>query len=162
MQEHWRLLYVGLTRAAERLIITGAQPRGEVPRQLVHRIRAAIERRARLRRVGWGGAGSRSRRRREQARRRPLNPSVARLVAQPAPEEERPPRPLAPSVGPDRDALPPPSPELRAAAERGRCSMPVRAPARAWRRGARGRPLRGWAGGGVKRAPEIAEAALSR
>jgi ATP-dependent helicase/nuclease subunit A len=56
-----------------------------------------------------------------RAGRRPLEsvtlPDWARRQA---PQEERPPRPLSPSsIGPDRDALPPPSPELRAAAERG-------------------------------------------
>ncbi|MDQ3144366.1 MAG: UvrD-helicase domain-containing protein, partial [Pseudomonadota bacterium] len=30
LEEHWRLLYVGLTRAAERLVIAGVKPRGEV------------------------------------------------------------------------------------------------------------------------------------
>ena len=29
LQEHWRLLYVALTRAADRLIVTGQEPRGE-------------------------------------------------------------------------------------------------------------------------------------
>jgi ATP-dependent helicase/nuclease subunit A len=56
-----------------------------------------------------------------RAGRRPLDPvTVPDWARQAAPQEVRPPRPLSPSsTGPDRDALPPPSPELRAAAERG-------------------------------------------
>jgi ATP-dependent helicase/nuclease subunit A len=47
----------------------------------------------------------------------PVIPSWAKTAARP---EARPPRPLAPSaLAEDREAAPPPSPELRAAAERG-------------------------------------------
>src|SRR5690606_25526958 len=47
--------------------------------------------------------------------------SLPDWLTQPAPQEERPSRPLAPSsIGPDDVADPPPGPALRAAAERGR------------------------------------------
>ena len=47
-------------------------------------------------------------------------PLVPDWVRRMAPQEERPPRPLSPSsIVADNDLLPPPSPELRAAAERG-------------------------------------------
>jgi len=70
--------------------------------------------------LSWQGV-SPPRATRLRAGRRPLDPvTLPNWAREPAPQEERPPRPLSPSsIGPDRDALPPPSPELRAAAERG-------------------------------------------
>ena len=134
-EEHWRLLYVALTRAEERLVIGGAlgpRAKGVPPERSWY---AAIERamagldatievddhwgearhhRGRVpgtvRRSGGGGA------------RR-----AAPMLAEPdwlrraAPEEARPPRPLAPSsLGLDNVADPPPVAAMRAAAERGR------------------------------------------
>jgi ATP-dependent helicase/nuclease subunit A len=124
LQEHWRLLYVALTRAAERLIIAGKMPKkltndswhvrvgraltglGVMPDdrgRLVHRTKRSI------------GLASKSR----------TAPDIA-PVAEPAwlraeaPPEPRPVRPLAPSsLGEDRDAAPPPSPAQIAAARRG-------------------------------------------
>jgi ATP-dependent helicase/nuclease subunit A len=128
LQEHWRLLYVGLTRAAERLIITGVQPRGAVSGESWHsRTAVALERMGAGASIGpWGEGMSwrgihEHRTLRLRAGRRPLESvTVPDWARQAAPEEERPPRPLSPSsTGPDRDALPPPSLELRAAAERG-------------------------------------------
>jgi ATP-dependent helicase/nuclease subunit A len=128
LQEHWRLLYVGLTRAAERLIISGVQPRGDVVEQSWHsRTAAALVSIGAGAAVGpwgeglsWRGSDD-GRTSRVRAGRRPIIPiSIPAWAREPAPQEERPPRPLTPSsIGPDRDALPPPSPELRAAAERG-------------------------------------------
>ena len=129
LQEHWRLLYVGLTRAAERLVITGVAPsRGEVVEDSWHsRTAAALHALGGIATIGpwgeglsWHGA-SRARPARLRAGRRPLDPvTLPDWARRQAPLEERPPRPLSPSaIGPDRDALPPPSPELRAAAERG-------------------------------------------
>ena len=59
-----------------------------------------------------------------QPRRSPkptLEPlAIPDVLRRPAPPEARPPRPLAPSqIAEDRDAAPPPGPELRAAARRG-------------------------------------------
>ena len=128
-QEHWRLLYVGLTRAAERLIITGVSPsRGEVVADSWHaRTATALARLGGSASVGpwgegmsWRGNGS-PRAPRQRAGRRPLDPvTVPGWARRQAPIEEFPPRPLRPSAsGPDRDTMPPPSPELRSAAERG-------------------------------------------
>jgi len=128
-QEHWRLLYVGLTRAAERLIITGVAPsRSEVVADSWHaRTATALTALGGLATIGpwgeglsWRGSGI-PRAPRLRAGRRPLDPvTVPDWARRQAPIEERPPRPLSPSAsGPDRDATPPPSPELRAAAERG-------------------------------------------
>ncbi|HEU4877015.1 MAG TPA: PD-(D/E)XK nuclease family protein, partial [Sphingomicrobium sp.] len=129
LQEHWRLLYVGLTRAAERLIITGVRPsRGEVVADSWHsRTATALTALGGMAHIGPWGEGlswhgsARSPSAKMRAGRRPLDPVTLPAWARtPAPQEERPPRPLSPSsIGPDRDALPPPSPEMRAAAERG-------------------------------------------
>jgi len=175
LQEHWRLLYVGLTRAAERLIITGVRPsRGEVVEDSWHSRTAtaltAIGGNAHAGPWGeglrWQGVAS-PRALRPRAGRRPHEsialPAWARTQA---PQEERPPRPLSPSsIGPDRDALPPPSPEMRAAAERGTLlhSLFERLPAVA--RSDRRAAALAWLGrAGVAdaaRADEIADAALS-
>ncbi len=95
----------------------------------------------------------------------PPEPAPAWL-ALPVPQEARPPRPLAPSsLGADEVADPPPSPALRAAAERGRLlhALFERLPAvAADRRGAAERWLAG--AGGVTDADtrvEIAAAALA-
>ncbi len=125
LEEHWRLLYVALTRPAERLVIAGLAPgRGNLPENSWHaRVQAAMER------IGaqWGNdvlrysgevppSASRPRR---TATSMP-QPSVPEWLYLPAPAEARPPRPLAPSqLVEDREAAPPPSPELRAAARRG-------------------------------------------
>jgi ATP-dependent helicase/nuclease subunit A len=127
--EDARLLYVGLTRAAERLIITGVRPsRGEVVGNSWHsRTATALVALGGLAQIGPWGEGlswhgtTAPRAARQRAGRRPLDsvtlPDWARAQA---PQEERPPRPLSPSsIGPDCDAMPPPSPALRAAAERG-------------------------------------------
>ncbi|MDQ3079449.1 MAG: UvrD-helicase domain-containing protein, partial [Pseudomonadota bacterium] len=128
-EEHWRLLYVALTRAAERLIITGVSPsRGKVVADSWHsRTATALARLGGTAVAGpwgeglsWRGDGS-ARALHHRAGRRPLDPvALPDWARRQAPIEERPPRPLSPSAsGPDRDDAPPPSPELRAAAERG-------------------------------------------
>lgn len=128
--EHWRLFYVAATRAEERLVIAGslgpraqgvppeaswyaaaartldalAVPAGEGERVFAGRSPTApVPLRAKAVAEGPGGAAL---------------PDWARLSA---PVEARPPRPLAPSsLGDDAVADPPPTPALRAAAERGR------------------------------------------
>jgi ATP-dependent helicase/nuclease subunit A len=128
IEEHWRLAYVGLTRAAERLVIAGAKPKKDVPQASWH---AAGERA--LHSLGavpieteewgtslvWEGSGRTAASR--KAAKQPLPPIVVpQWLREPAPREEQPPRPLAPSqIAEDRDSLPPPSPEMRAAARRG-------------------------------------------
>jgi ATP-dependent helicase/nuclease subunit A len=131
MAEHWRLLYVAVTRAEERLVIGGAlgpRMKGQPPAQSWYR---AID--DAMSGLGaeweedplWSGARHHTGgepRPRSAARERPApvappEPAWLRLAA---PEEARPPRPLAPSsIGTDRVADPPPSPGMRDAARRG-------------------------------------------
>ena len=125
LEEHWRLLYVALTRAAERLIVAGVAPsRGQLPEQSWHaRVQAALER---LRAVGdddmlrYRGPGEASASRVPRRKVVLPPPLLPAWLNRPAPPEARPPRPLAPSqLVEDRDAAPPPSPQLREAARRG-------------------------------------------
>jgi len=132
-EEHWRLLYVALTRAEEYLVIGGAlgpRARGQPPAESWY---AALG--AALSSLGaeevedprWGGAwhfgGSEAQpgkigRAAAAGRHEEELPDWLR---RPAPQESRPPRPLAPSsLGEDRVADPPPGPALLAAARRGR------------------------------------------
>lgn len=129
-EEHWRLLYVAMTRAEERLFIGGAlgpADRGSPPESswyaaldatLCHMGAKWDEDPVWIRARTFGqmpqpGKGEP----REEAVRAPL-PDWSR---RPAPVEARPPRPLAPSSLGDEDvADPPPSAAMREAAERGR------------------------------------------
>ena len=135
MQEHWRLLYVALTRAEERLVIGGALgPRSKdgAPQASWY---GAVERA--LTGLGseqltdplWGGARIyEGRERLPAAPRRALDVAVAAedaplpaWLTSVAPKEARPSRPLAPSsLGDDAVSDPPPGPAMRKAAERGR------------------------------------------
>ncbi|WOK37006.1 double-strand break repair helicase AddA [Sphingomonas sp. C3-2] len=135
LQEHWRLLYVALTRAEERLIIGGAlgpQAKGVPHAKSWHAAIGSAFEQLGVEAVDdgeWGGArhflGHRPA---EAPLRQPpaekaveLPPSLPEWLHRAAPEESRPPRPLAPSsMGPDDVASPPPGPEMRRAAERGR------------------------------------------
>jgi ATP-dependent helicase/nuclease subunit A len=130
-EEHWRLLYVALTRAEERLYIGGALGPADKKGPPETSWFAACE-------ASMGGLGGewdehpvwgRARRfgNREIPARAAATRSAARTAAlpawlkQPAPAEARPPRPLTPTApGDDEAASPPPTPEMRAAAERGR------------------------------------------
>ena len=127
-EEHWRLAYVGLTRAAERLVIAGAKPKRDVPEGSWHRQSAQAM--ARLGAVpveveGWGSALVWESEGRSVAMRgvgkKPLLPlQIPEWLRRPAPVEARPPRPLAPSqIAEDQDAAIPPSPAMREAARRG-------------------------------------------
>ncbi|MEO7189144.1 MAG: double-strand break repair helicase AddA [Sphingomicrobium sp.] len=129
LQEHWRLLYVALTRAIERLVVAGVQPSGERVENCWHsRVERALQSLGAQPQTDdrWGevlryrGAVVP---RRVQAKAPPralmpvTRPDWART---PAPPESRPPRPLAPSaIVEDRDALAPPSEQMREAARRG-------------------------------------------
>ncbi len=151
-QEHWRLLYVAMTRARERLYVGGALgARAKAPPEeswytAVERGLAALD-------AGWeedadwGGAIAHGAVTRDhpqplqgvlegsQAITGPDAPDSPPAVAggagggsslpawlkQAAPAEERPPRPLAPSsLGEDEAPYPPPGPELRREALRGK------------------------------------------
>ncbi len=129
LQEHWRLFYVAATRAEERLVIAGALgPRAQGVPPTASWYAAADKAFAAL-----GVAGEGEREFRGTALLKPIEPSKAArsepLPPEPVPDwaralapvEARPPRPLAPSaLGDDAVSDPPPTPALRAAAERGR------------------------------------------
>ncbi|RYM09654.1 double-strand break repair helicase AddA [Sphingobium cupriresistens] len=133
-EEHWRLLYVALTRAEEKLIVAGSlgpRAKGEVKPESWY---AAVE--GAMISLGtdweadplWGGV--RRWRGTEQLEPRKAEAEEARAsmpvvqpawLREPAPTESRPPRPLAPSAPVEDDVpYPPPTQAMRAAAERGR------------------------------------------
>ena len=129
IEEHWRLLYVALTRAADRLIVSGVRPKSRKdgadprPANCWHQIveRAMAELRAEAMEDGTLLYGTPLQPKRKAAR--PLEvaqPAVPQWATTPAPPEARPPRPLAPSaIALDDEAGPPPSEAARAAARRG-------------------------------------------
>ena len=129
IEEHWRLLYVGLTRASERLVIAGVQPANRIAEDSWY---TRTERALAGLGMAWaadehwgesidyrGAIAARAVRPRaaKTATEPPLLPS---WLTQPAPAEARPPRPLAPSaLAEDLESAPPPSPAQRDAARRG-------------------------------------------
>ncbi|UAK25136.1 double-strand break repair helicase AddA [Sphingomonas nostoxanthinifaciens] len=130
--EHWRLLYVALTRAEERLVIGGAlgpRARGVAPAESwyaeVEQSMAALGAEP-LADPRWGarrdhGVAAVPTTRRAAPAAVAAASTVPDWLRAPAPVEQRPPRPLAPSsLGEDDVADPPPGPAARAAAERGR------------------------------------------
>jgi ATP-dependent helicase/nuclease subunit A len=177
-QEHWRLLYVAMTRAKERLYVGGALATGAKgpPEQSWFR---AVEQG--LAGLGcqweeddhWGGALTFGMPVKNHPQ--PLQPMLegSQIVTPlhdfveargavlphwlhaPAPEEERPPRPLAPSsIGEDEASYPPPSPDQRGAALRGkllhRCSSgsPM-----SRRTSGRSGPMPGWSAAATRPIP---------
>ena len=131
-EEHWRLLYVAATRAEERLVVGGAlgpRAKGEPPAESWYRaiedalsgLGAEWEPHAHMgeaRHHGGGGEGAARTSRPPTPVPVPVEPDWLRRDP---PHEERPPRPLAPSaIGRDLVADPPPTPAMRAAADRGR------------------------------------------
>lgn len=129
LEEHWRLLYVAMTRASERLVVAGIEPTRSVPENSWYRRveRALLSAGATTEQDGrWGSVTSYS----GTAPARTVPARSARVtvpeVALPewagvsAPAEPRPPRPLAPSqLAEDQESSPPPSAAMRAAARRG-------------------------------------------
>ncbi len=132
LKEHWRLLYVGMTRAIDRLIIAGVEPKnGNLAELSWQRIvtdameEAGAEvienglpwgRKLRYHRPGKGRAQA-SPKERAIATQPTKVPEWARLDA---PEELRPPKPLAPSsLGKDDAPAPLPTAAMRGAARRG-------------------------------------------
>ncbi|MEO5613017.1 MAG: UvrD-helicase domain-containing protein, partial [Sphingomicrobium sp.] len=129
LEEHMRLLYVGMTRAIERLVIAGIEPNGRLAENSWHQ---RVERA--LLALGaepepdqaWGevlryrGTVTAPAPKARPARVRVEAAPVPEWATRPAPVESRPPRPLAPSaLAEDREAAPAPSTEQRAAARRG-------------------------------------------
>lgn len=132
--EHWRLLYVALTRAEERLVVTGSlgpRAKGEVKPESWY---AAVEGALISLDAEWEAdplwGARRSWRGSEILSPKAPEPALAESrtvhaeppwLRLPAPAEARPPRPLAPSAAVEDDVpYPPPSPAMRDAAERGR------------------------------------------
>ena len=129
-EEHWRLLYVALTRAEERLYIGGslgpADRKGPPLASWWSALNSAL--------LGlgaewqddphWGRArqyGEAEFFTKAAPRAAASEGALPEWIRSPAPVEARPPRPLAPSaLGEDDVADPPPSPALRLAAQRGR------------------------------------------
>ena len=169
MREHWRLLYVALTRAEERLVITGAlgpAARGEVPEGSWYQ--AVDQALTEMGVVAVDGvkhyqvAGTVTGKKTPVAAA-PEDVAVPLWLADPAPIEVRPSRPLAPSLlGRDDVADPPPSQAMAAAAERGRLlhGLFERLPAVATK--ARAAAAERWLAGSSGVADERARAALIR
>ncbi|HEU0044863.1 double-strand break repair helicase AddA [Sphingomonas sp.] len=130
LEEHWRLFYVAATRAEEQLVIAGSlgpRAKGVPPSASWYAVAAQAM-------GGLGvaeGPGERVFTGVEQTRPVPRRALATATVDEevpipawarrPAPLEARPSRPLAPSsIGEDAVSDPPPTPAMRAAAERGR------------------------------------------
>ena len=132
IEEHWRLLYVAMTRAEELLIVTGITKKEDrsLPELCWH---AAVDGVMEGMGLDWQDAGPRWGQKRVHAvnakawaRQRDKPAVAAPAIAIPdwaqksAPEEARPPRPLAPSALGDDDVASPPQGGGRAVAvERG-------------------------------------------
>ena len=131
LEEHWRLFYVAATRAEEQLVIAGSlgtrakgvpypQSWYTVAAQALTALGVAESEGERVYR-GRGRAGAASARLAPATLPRRHGAAARTGHALPAPLEARPPRPLAPSaLGDDAVADPPPTPAMRAGAERGR------------------------------------------
>lgn len=121
-EEHFRLLYVALTRARERLIIAGVKKRKEaqgswhqVVEQAMLELGAQKDERGGLRLSSASAPGSAGR-----AKRLRGTLALPAWLQVAAPKEARPSRPLAPSAAIEDDQPhPPPSPAMVAAARRG-------------------------------------------
>lgn len=131
-EEHWRLLYVAATRAEEKLVIGGAlgpRARGIPPAESWYAelekalVALGAEERADARWLAardHGSVGRPGRLRIVNSGRDPASIPAPDWLHRPAPQESRPPRPLAPSsLGEDPTAYPPPGPAQRDAARRG-------------------------------------------
>jgi ATP-dependent helicase/nuclease subunit A len=163
--EHWRLLYVALTRAEERLYIGGALGVRDQAPPVASWYAAVMQAITGLgadwaeaplwdRALHFGTPEGAARAVRAVARRETALPA---WLHRPAPAEERPPRPLVPSsLGEDDVADPPPDAARRAAAERGKWlhALFERLPA------AQPSQRRALALGWLERSAGIAEAAL--
>jgi ATP-dependent helicase/nuclease subunit A len=129
LQEHWRLLYVALTRAAERLVVAGVEPRGNMSDNSWHKrveralasVGAAVEENERWGvRTRYQGSVQPTAVRPRKATQPLGPPAIPHWARASAPPETRPPRPLAPSaMAEDSEPAPAPSPGMRAAARRG-------------------------------------------
>ncbi len=130
LEEHMRLLYVALTRAADRLIVSGVRPKerkdGADPRPAKSWHVIVEQAMMPIATPGEGHVslqyGSEISRMAKRVRTKVEMPAVLvpAWATSPAPPEARPPRPLAPSaIAVDDETAPPPSDAMRAAAQRG-------------------------------------------
>ena len=132
VREHWRLMYVALTRAEDLLFVGGAVSgaKGLVPGDSWYaQVRAALDPLGAVatERDGWRGASlayATGVAAVADAELRPADVAVPLLVPEwaktAAPQESRPPRPLSPSaIAADDVAQPPAGPAAQAAAQRG-------------------------------------------
>jgi ATP-dependent helicase/nuclease subunit A len=130
MEEHLRLLYVAMTRAADRLVVSGVMPKakkdGSDPRPpnswhvIVERALAPIAVSGDAHVALRYGHDSKALSPRLKDKAEAPAIAVPDWAKQPAPPEARPPRPLAPSaIAADDETAPPPSEAMRAAALRG-------------------------------------------
>lgn len=134
-EEHWRLLYVAMTRAEERLYVTGAlgpRAKGVVAEASWY---AAIERAMLMlgaewrddldwgAALEWRGAEALEARKagtKTESAKPPIEP-LPDWTCVAAPQEARPSRPLTPTApGEDMQPYPPPSAAMHAAAEQGK------------------------------------------
>ena len=130
LEEHWRLFYVAATRAEEQLVIAGSlgpRVKGVPPGASWYAVAAQAMTDLGVadapgERVFTGTAPTQPAARRDRVAAEPQGePPLPDWARRPAPQEARPPRPLAPSsIGDDAVADPPPTPAMRAGAERGR------------------------------------------
>jgi ATP-dependent helicase/nuclease subunit A len=134
-EEHWRLMYVAMTRAEEHLVLTGAlgkKAKGVVPADSWYAAaQGAMEGQGAIweddARWGaschWTGRETLPPHAPAEQKDAPRTAATAPgWLRTPAPIEARPPRPLSPTAKMEDDtANPPPGPALRAAAERGKC-----------------------------------------
>jgi ATP-dependent helicase/nuclease subunit A len=129
LEEHMRLLYVALTRAADRLIVSGVQPKerkdGGDPRpanswhRIVEQAMVALDAEPTAQGLRFGSAAPlKARKAKDKVQPAPI--AVPDWARRPAPVESRPPQPLAPSaIAADNEASAAPSETMRAAARRG-------------------------------------------
>ena len=132
LEEHWRLLYVAMTRAKEKLVVAGldsSNAKGDMPENCWHvRIERALQALGADQAAddAWGERLTyRGKVPLMAVKAKPAPPSIPvpsipDWARQPAPPEARPPRPLAPSaIIADSQPSPPPGPALAEAAQRG-------------------------------------------
>jgi len=130
LEEHIRLLYVALTRAADRLIVSGVRPKerkdGADPRpancwhRIVEQAMMPIAAPAQAHVALHYGSDAGGQTKRAKAKADLPTVAIPAWATTPAPPEARPPRPLAPSaIATDDETAPPPSEAMRAAALRG-------------------------------------------
>ena len=120
-REHWRLLYVAMTRAKEGLYVTGSlgkqsADKGPAADSWYAKIAQAMDGLAAMDAIDpvWGRTRAYQQARDRRRKRQPTAPPPAVImpdwVNRPAPDEPRPLKPLAPSALPDEAALAVPMP----------------------------------------------------